>query len=173
MFDCRQDWAPVVISKRPPSAKGKAKEVVDDQGNAVPVEAQKRFAAGTNKNQNAPCYARKLAEETEELKHKTITMEVRLVIQQARTAKGLKQEDLARLINEPQKVIAEYESGKAIPNQQIFNKLEKALQVKLRGKDIGGPLVTQTPKPKPAPKSVTTPKPGAKRAGPSSSANHG
>ena len=34
----------------------------------------------------------------------------------------------------------EYESGKAIPNQQVLGKMEKALGIKLRGKDIGSPL---------------------------------
>ncbi len=34
----------------------------------------------------------------------------------------------------------EYEQAKAIPNQQILAKLERALGVKLRGKDKGQPL---------------------------------
>lgn len=38
------------------------------------------------------------------------------------------------MINEKPQVIQEYESGKAIPNQQIITKLERALGVKLRGK---------------------------------------
>ena len=49
-------------------------------------------------------------------------------------------------INERPQIVAEYESGKAIPNQNILQKMEKALQIKLRGKDIGEPL--QKPKPK-------------------------
>jgi len=36
--------------------------------------------------------------------------------------------------------VNEYEAGKAVPNQQILGKLERALGVKLRGKDIGSPL---------------------------------
>ena len=43
-------------------------------------------------------------------------------------------------INEKPQVVNEYESGKAIPNQQIISKLERAVGVKLRGKDIGAPL---------------------------------
>jgi len=61
-------------------------------------------------------------------------------MQQARVAKEWTQADLARQINEKQQVINEYEQGKAIPNQQVLAKLERALGVKLRGKDIGQPL---------------------------------
>ena len=37
-------------------------------------------------------------------------------------------------INEKPQVVNEYEQGKAIPNQQIIGKMERALGVKLRGK---------------------------------------
>lgn len=40
----------------------------------------------------------------------------------------------SQMINEKPQVIQEYESGKAIPNQQVISKLERALGVKLRGK---------------------------------------
>ena len=43
-------------------------------------------------------------------------------------------------INEKQQVVNEYEQAKTIPNQQILAKMERALGVKLRGKDIGQPL---------------------------------
>jgi hypothetical protein len=36
-------------------------------------------------------------------------------------------------INEKPQIIQEYESGKAIPNNQIIAKLERVLGVKLRG----------------------------------------
>lgn len=36
---------------------------------------------------------------------------------------------------------ADYEGGRAVPNNQILTKLERALNVKLRGKDKGKPLV--------------------------------
>lgn len=39
-----------------------------------------------------------------------------------------------QLINEKPQIIQEYESGKAIPNQQILTKLERTLGAKLRGK---------------------------------------
>jgi putative transcription factor len=37
------------------------------------------------------------------------------------------------MINEKPQIIQEYESGKAMPNQQILSKLERILGVKLRG----------------------------------------
>ena len=43
-------------------------------------------------------------------------------------------------INEKPQVVNEYESGRAIPNQQVISKLERAVGVKLRGKDMGQPL---------------------------------
>lgn len=50
------------------------------------------------------------------------------------------QKDLATKINEHQKVVNEYESGKGVPNQQILAKMERVLNIKLRGRDIGEPL---------------------------------
>lgn len=47
---------------------------------------------------------------------------------------------LSQKINEKPQVVNDYESGKAIPNQQIISKLERAVGVKLRGKDMGQPL---------------------------------
>jgi ribosome-binding protein aMBF1 (putative translation factor) len=43
----------------------------------------------------------------------------------------LTQKDLGTLINEKPQIVAEYESGKAIPNPSIITKLERALGVKL------------------------------------------
>lgn len=40
-------------------------------------------------------------------------------------------------VNEKPQVVNDYESGKAIPNQQVISKLERAVQVILRGKDMG------------------------------------
>jgi putative transcription factor len=52
---------------------------------------------------------------------------------QARLEKKLTQAQLAQQINEKPQIIQEYESGKAIPNNQIIAKLERVLGVKLRG----------------------------------------
>lgn len=50
------------------------------------------------------------------------------------------QKALATAANEKPQVVQEYENGKAIPSQAVLSKLEKILQVKLRGSNIGAPL---------------------------------
>ncbi|KAK8913553.1 Multiprotein-bridging factor 1a [Platanthera zijinensis] len=85
--------------------------------------------AGTNKaaSSGTTLNTRKLDEETENLSHEKVPSELKKNIMQARMDKKLTQSQLAQ-------VIQEYESGKAIPNQQIVGKLERVLGVKLRGK---------------------------------------
>lgn len=61
-------------------------------------------------------------------------------IGQARQELKLTQKDLGAKINEKPQVIQEFEQGKAQPNPQVLAKMERALGVKLRGKDIGAPL---------------------------------
>lgn len=82
----------------------------------------------------------KLDRETEELQHQRVSLEVGKVIQQGRQNQGLTQKDLATKINEKPQIIGDYESGKAIPNNQVMGKIERAIGLKLRGKDIGKPL---------------------------------
>ena len=65
-------------------------------------------------------------------KVQTATLELRKQIQGARIAKNMSQAQLAQHINEKPNVIQGYESGKAIPTNQILQKLRKVLGVKLR-----------------------------------------
>ena len=69
-----------------------------------------------------------------------VSMDVSKAIQQGRLDKKLSQKDLGAKINERPNIIGDYESGKAIPNQQVLSKMERILGIKLRGKDIGSPL---------------------------------
>jgi len=73
-------------------------------------------------------------------------MDVGKLIQKGRQAKEMTQKDLATKICEKPQVVTEYESGKAVPNQAILGKLERALDMKLRGKDKGKPLEKKAPK---------------------------
>ncbi|VDM20497.1 unnamed protein product [Hydatigera taeniaeformis] len=106
----------------------------------IEIQTEKKWAAGSNKQHTNPKNINKLDEETEDFHHATISPDVGRLIMQGRQDANLTQKELATKINEKPQVIAEYEQGKAIPNQTILSKLERALGIKLRGKDKGAPL---------------------------------
>jgi len=86
-----------------------------------------------NKKSTAVMDKRKLDEQDEAGKLPEVGLSLGKLIQQARMAKSMTQKQLATLINEKSIVVADYEQGKAIPNNQILGKLERKLGVKLRG----------------------------------------
>ncbi|XP_031504171.1 multiprotein-bridging factor 1b [Nymphaea colorata] len=133
-----QDWEPVVIRKKAPNAAAKKDEkaVNAARRSGADIETVRKANAGTNKaaSSSTSLNTRKLDEETENLSHERVPFDLKKNIMQARMDKKLTQAQLAQLINEKPQVIQEYESGKAIPNQQIISKLERVLGVKLRGK---------------------------------------
>ena len=66
---------------------------------------------------------------------------------QGRQSKGLSQKDLATKINEKPQIITDYEAGRGIPNNLILGKIERAIGIKLRGKDRGRPVLPPDAKP--------------------------
>jgi putative transcription factor len=92
--------------------------------------------------------ARKLEDATEVGTIARVDRSLSKAIMQARMAKKMTQKDLATAINEKPQIVAEYESGKAVPNPSIIGKLERGLGCKL---------------PRPG-KSKVAPKAGAKKA---------
>lgn len=82
----------------------------------------------------------KLDRENEVAPPPKVSPTVGKAIGQSRQAKSMTQKDLGTRINEKPNVIADYESGRAVPSPQILAKMERALGVKLRGKDIGAPV---------------------------------
>ncbi|EGG17456.1 40S ribosomal protein S23 [Cavenderia fasciculata] len=99
----------------------------------------KKYNAGTNRASSG-INQKKIEEDEGDLKLPQLKASVPQAIQRARVALKLTQKELAVKINERQSVVNEYESGSAIPSIAILIKLEKTLNVKLRGKDIGHPL---------------------------------
>lgn len=123
-------------------------------------------SAGQNKQHLVSKNTAKLDRETEELHHDRVTLEVGKVIQKGRQDKGLTQKDLATVsrravdravgdvegsrcqkrfvfqpfqkVNEKPQVIADYECGKAIPNNQIMGKIERVI-----GKKGGGGVISK------------------------------
>ena len=65
--------------------------------------------------------------------HKKVTLSMAKMIQQGRIAKGFKtQKDLAIAVGVNASIIGAYESGRAIPDVQIMQKLRRVLGVKLK-----------------------------------------
>ncbi|MED6294233.1 Endothelial differentiation- factor 1 [Characodon lateralis] len=137
------DWDTVTVlrKKGPTAAQAKSKQAITAaQRRGEDVETSKKWSAGQNKQHLVTKNTAKLDRETEELHHDRVPLEVGKVIQQGRQEKGMTQKDLATKINEKPQVIADYETGKAIPNNQVLGKIERVIGQKLRGKDIGQPL---------------------------------
>jgi len=139
-----QDWEPVVVLRRtkPKAADLKSAKAVNQAlRSGAAVETVRKSAAGTNKHAAAPAApARKLDETTEPAAVERVAAEVRAAIQRARVAKGWSQAELAKRISERAQVVQEYESGRAAPAQAVLAKMERALEVKLRGRGVGAPL---------------------------------
>ncbi|CAG84996.1 DEHA2B01012p [Debaryomyces hansenii CBS767] len=107
-------------------------------GNVVGTE--KKYGSTNTKSNPEGQRLTKLDAVDDVVPTKKLDMNVGKAIQQARQEKKLTQKDLATKINEKPNVINDYEAGRAVPNQQLLGKLERALGVKLRGKNIGEPL---------------------------------
>jgi putative transcription factor len=92
-----------------------------------------RFGAGGNASAHTATAlsTKKLEEATDVGTIARVDKSLSKAIMQARTAKNITQKDLATAINEKPQVVAEYESGKAIPNPQIISKIERHLGCKL------------------------------------------
>merc|ERR1719453_275439 len=100
-------------------------------GGAKGAEAKKKAAAAGGFKGDRK--AADLDASDEAGKIETVSLDLRLKIQQARVAKKMSQKEVATKINEKPQTVNEYESGKAVPNQQILGKLERVLGAKLRG----------------------------------------
>lgn len=103
------------------------------EGNFV---SEKKYGASTNKNSQSQSdiNSRKLDDSNDAQKHKTIDRETSQQILKARCAKKLTQDALAKQLNINVSIIKEYETGKAIVNHQILQKICRVLCIKLTKK---------------------------------------
>lgn len=118
-----QDWKQVKVYKKSDAPKKQPNPIVNNN-----VETHKRFNSGLN----VAKIEQQADSEDVALKIPQVELSIALKIQQARTNKKWTQKELATKINEKANVINDYESGRAIPNQQIISKLERVLGVRLR-----------------------------------------
>uniref|UniRef100_A0A8D9AFT6 Endothelial differentiation-related factor 1 homolog n=1 Tax=Cacopsylla melanoneura TaxID=428564 RepID=A0A8D9AFT6_9HEMI len=137
------DWETVtILRKKPQKASAYKSEQAVNQARrqGLAVDTQSKFGAGTNKQPGTTKNTAKLDRETEELKHDKVPLDLGKLLMQGRQTKGWSQKDLATKINEKPQIVNDYEAGRGIPNQAIIGKMERALGIRLRGKDRGKPL---------------------------------
>nr|CAG4644452.1 EOG090X0ILG [Lepidurus arcticus] len=135
------DWNVAQFKRQAKGTAGKTEQVVNAaRRQGVAVDTVTKYGAAQNKHSVTTLNTAKLDQETEELKHDKVPLEIGKLIQKGRQDKGWTQKDLATRVNEKPQVINEYESGKGVPNQAILGKIERAIGLKLRGKDKGHAL---------------------------------
>ena len=90
---------------------------------------QKKYNGGKNVNQGFD--KKKISEDPDTMKHKTVTVNFGQTLMKARMAAKITQKELAQKMNVKIAIIKNYESAKAIPNPRIISNLEKYLNCKL------------------------------------------
>ncbi|RHW69128.1 Multiprotein-bridging factor 1 [Trypanosoma brucei equiperdum] len=150
-----QDWEPQVFNihnrkktqQRPTRvSEAEANRALQRGGN---VEVIKKEHFRSNVQKGGPgANAKRLDEDTETLKVKRVDNGLRLAIQKARQAKGWTQQMLAQQIAERVGVVTEYENGKAVPEERVLVKMERAFGIHLRGVKAGQPFGSAKPQPK-------------------------
>ena len=94
------------------------------------VTTSKRYGAGGNTQGGTHLNTKKLDEDTENLKHETVSLSLKKLLQQERGKAGLTQKEMATLMNVKPQVIQDYEAGRGIPNPQVLTKMERIIKKK-------------------------------------------
>jgi len=118
-----QDWTPVVIRKRY-DAKN-ANEAVQAGGSIQSVKKSMFVGASTVKVAEAG--------DASEIPKPTIVPGLGTRISQARATLKLSQKDLAQRISVPTQTVSQIEASKLKATNDILQKMERVLNVKLRG----------------------------------------
>lgn len=113
-----QDWTPVLLTGKKPVSKQ------NGVGTKYNIEERKNDEA---KSAAAKMYA---LENSEDITIQTIPLSISQEISKARVAKGLTQKELAQRLNLQPAVITSYENGKAIPDNQMLQKIARELGTK-------------------------------------------
>ena len=128
-----QDWTEVKWDKRGQRPTGESNKtyMANQMRKNNVVSTVKPVSANQNKI-NMVQNIKKIEKEEDIFIHKTVSLNMAKKISQARCDKKITQKELANMLSLPFKTIQEYESGKAIPNHLIINKIEKALGTRVR-----------------------------------------
>lgn len=152
-----QDWEPQVFDFTKKNGPGNAKSrVVSEKeanrtlqsGGSVMVEKKEHFRTNQQVG-TAGANAKKIAEDTDIIGVKKVDPQFRLRLMKARQELNWTQLDLAQKINERVTVVTEYENGRAVPEERVIVKFEKALGQHLRGAKAGEPMGKIRPVAKP------------------------
>ena len=111
----QQDWDQVQWSKHP-----NKKTLASGGGDVETVKKHPNMDA-----------MRKL-ENSEETSHKRVSFDMKRKIQKARMDKKMTQKQLAQALQVKPQIVNEYETGKAIPDSNLINKMQRILGTKLR-----------------------------------------
>jgi putative transcription factor len=82
-------------------------------------------------SKSIPVVQKTVTKEKEDAPLPTISVDLKIAMQQARMAAKLGQKELAAKMCVPMQVIHSYENGTAIPNNAFIAKIEKVLNTKL------------------------------------------
>jgi putative transcription factor len=114
-----QDWKQVVFRKR--------NMVVPISDNSTHALALKEKVHKNNESRNESVNLKKVASETENFHHNTISKDEGKSIIQARVAKKLTQEQLANALNIPVRTISDIERGSALYNGSLLARIKRFL----------------------------------------------
>ena len=136
MADFFQDFTPVSVghgSTGRPAAVPKSNVGLAQALRSGKVTGERKHAAetGNKGSSSATVMSAAKLDNTEETRHQSSGKALGAAIMQARVAKKWAQKDLATKINEKAQIVQQYEQGSAIPNPQIIQKLERALNCRL------------------------------------------
>lgn len=122
-----QDWTTVTWDKRGQKDKNETqKQYMAKQLRTNNVISKPKLES-LNTQAIKPTNLTKIANEEDTFKHATVSLSMSKKISQLRCEKKLTQKELAFQLSLPVKIIQDYEAGKAIPNANIINKIEKIL----------------------------------------------
>lgn len=104
-------------------------DIVVDKRKPVPIMEQKNKSSFADNSKADYRKLYKIEHEDENFHHKRIDGEISKKIIQKRVELKLSRKELAQKINIKEQILTEYETGKAIPDNNIMNKIRNILKL--------------------------------------------